>query len=62
MRIDRIQDLRPRMTDEFLATLVELARVTGWENDHVEVHAFVSGAFELVDKTPPNLEPYEDEE
>ncbi|MDD5510622.1 MAG: hypothetical protein PHI12_07430 [Dehalococcoidales bacterium] len=54
--------LKPRMTDEFLSTLVELAKTVGWLLDYVEVEAFVRNAFDFADKKLPDMTPYEDDD
>lgn len=51
MSEDRIKALRPRLTDEFLATLVEAAELTMF--DYIEVDGFVSELFQLAGKEPP---------
>jgi hypothetical protein len=50
--------LRPQLTDEFLATLVDAARTCGWMEDYIAVEDFVKWAFNVVDKKAPSLEPY----
>lgn len=50
--------LRPRLTDEFLATLAEAAKVDGWMTDYIETSRFVRNVFEMAGKEPPDLEPY----
>ena len=54
-------DLRKSMSDEFLATLVQAAKVSGWSHDYTEVRGFVEWCFDVVDKdkSVPNLDPYE---
>lgn len=54
--------LLPKLTPEFLATLRECGRVTGWSNDYCEVVAFIKDIHRRADYEPPNqddLEPYE---
>lgn len=54
--------LKPKLTNEFLATLVEAARTCGWSVDHIETQSFVHWCFEVVDKkSPKNLSPFMDE-
>ena len=53
---------KARLTDEFLATLVEAARTVGWGVDYIEVMGFVAAVFARAGKTPPTddeLEPYD---
>ena len=46
------------MTDEFLATLAETGKRSGWNNDYQEVASFILECFELAGKDAPDLEPY----
>lgn len=46
--------LRPRITDEFLATLVEAAKIDGWSNDFIETNRFVASVFEIAGKEMPD--------
>lgn len=51
-----------KLTDEFLATLIEAARTIGWSADYVEVMCFVNEVFALAGKETPatsDLLPYE---
>lgn len=50
--------LVPKLTDEFLETLVHAARVVGWGVDHWEVISFVQEVFALTGK---DERPSEDE-
>lgn len=50
--------LRPRLTDEFLATLVEALRIDGHSSDFVETSAFVRNVSRIASREPPSLEPY----
>lgn len=54
-----MESLRPKLTDEFLSTLVETARRYGWRGDYYEIDDFVTSVFRLARKDPPNIEPYE---
>lgn len=60
---DQFRDwLRPQLTDEFLATLVEAARVDGYMSNWSraeDVIGFVEEMFGIAGKQPPNLGPYE---
>lgn len=49
--------LRPRLTDEFLATLVEAARVDG-DSDWNETQSFIQNVFEMAGKDVPLIDPY----
>ncbi len=54
--------LKPKLTDEFLATLTDVARFHGWCGDYVEVADFVREVHSYADKPRPlneTLEPYE---
>lgn len=51
--------LRPRLTDEFLATLVEAAKVDGNGSDWIETQNFVRNTFHLAGKEPPEMESYD---
>jgi hypothetical protein len=54
-----IDALRPRLTPEFLETLVEAARISGYENsDYFEVVKFVEWWHERLGLPVPDLEPY----
>lgn len=54
----RENDVRLRLTDEFLATLVEAAQVHGHSSDWVVVEEFVESMFDLAGKELPKLTPY----
>lgn len=43
-------DLKPRLTDEFLETLLEAAKIDGWSNDFSEIHSFVKNVFDMAGK------------
>lgn len=51
--------LRPRLTNEFLATLVEAARIDGHSTDWVELKGFLQNVFDIAGKEAPDIEPYE---
>lgn len=52
-----------KLTDEFLATLVEVARTIGWNaGDHIETINFVQEVFNLAGKEIPGadeLQPFD---
>lgn len=48
---ERIEALRPKLTDEFLSTLAEAAEVTMF--DYIEVDGFVSELFQMAGREPP---------
>jgi hypothetical protein len=51
--------LKPQLTDEWLATLVEAARTCGWMVDHTETESFIRWCFSLADKEyKGSTEPY----
>ena len=50
----RWNDLKSRITDEFLETLVEAARIEGWMSDYHETKSFVQNVFCNVGKEPPD--------
>lgn len=50
--------IRPRLTDEFLATLVEAAKIDGNGGDWPATEEFVRNVFEIADKEPPEMVPY----
>lgn len=52
-------NLRPRLTDEFLATLVEAARVDGNSSDWPATLDFVRNTFDVAGKDMPAIQPYE---
>ncbi len=55
--VDRI---KPKLTPEFLATLVEVAKTYGWEGDYHEVGRFVEAVHTSYAGIPaPDLNPYE---
>lgn len=55
--VDRI---KPKLTPEFLATLVEVAKTYGWEGDYQEVGKFVAVVHaEYAGIPAPDLNPYE---
>lgn len=53
------EKLKPLLTEEFLSTLTEAAKVYGWTSDYIEVCSFVEDLYEVAGKDKPNLEPYE---
>jgi hypothetical protein len=50
------ESLKPRLTDEFLATLVETAKCVGWGVDYTEVQNFVREVFHLAERPEPTKE------
>lgn len=50
-RDDRIAALRPKLTDEFLATLVEAYKISLF--DDFEVDGFISQLFQIAGKERP---------
>lgn len=56
--LKRRKDLAPRVTGEFLETLVLAVKTCGWEVDHIESANFVEWCHELAEKECPDLEPY----
>lgn len=55
----KTQQLKPLLTDNFLKTLVEAAKVCGWNIDHCVTADFVDWCFEVAEKPAPDLEPYD---
>jgi hypothetical protein len=53
-------NLRPRLTDEFLSTLVEAAKVVGNSVDSVEMRYFVREVFSVAGKSMPEWKPYDE--
>ena len=51
-----LAELTPRLTDEFLETLVMAVSYVGWSVDMVETENFVRECFHLVDKEAPKIE------
>ena len=56
--IELEKGLKPQLTVEFLSTLVEAAKVCGWDSDYGEVQIFVEWCFRVAGTEPPDLEPY----
>lgn len=54
--------LKPRLTGEFLDTLVVAVKTCGWTVDFVESSDFVEWCFDVAGKKSPELEPFEIEE
>lgn len=52
--------LRPRLTNEFLATLVEAAKIDGNSNDWIEIERFVQNTFDIAGKEAPEMNPYDE--
>jgi hypothetical protein len=55
---DGLERLCERLTEEFLATLVEAVRQYGWAGDYTEVVLFVQWAHHMAEQPVPPLEPY----
>jgi len=55
----KVDEIKPKITDDFLSTLSELARIYGWTGDYGEIVNFVEDCFILAEKEKPNLEFYE---
>lgn len=54
--------LKPLLTDEFLHTLAEAAKVCGWSVDHVGTCDFVRWCHEAAEKDfSPSLDPYDND-
>jgi hypothetical protein len=58
---DRLDaELKPKLTDEFLSTLLQAVRTHGWSGDYVETFQFVQEMFDLAGKERPvPLEPFQ---
>lgn len=56
---DRIAALRPKLTDEFLSTLVEAAKIDGNGGDWPATLDFVRNVFAIAGKEMPQMEPYD---
>jgi hypothetical protein len=59
---DKLKELKPKLTDEFLATLVEAGKIDGWSTDYIETCSFIQSCFDMADKSTPSieeLEPYD---
>ena len=54
----KLAELKPRLTEEFLATLVECARVDGYGGDYMELHAFVGWCHDAAGAPYPDYQPY----
>lgn len=54
----RLRKLKPRLTEEFLDILIELAKNYGWSGDYVEVGRFIEWCYEKANRISPDLEPY----
>ena len=52
-----VSELKLRLTDEFLETLVMAAEYFSWSCDLVEIQSFVNLCHLLVDKESPVLTP-----
>jgi hypothetical protein len=53
-------ELKPKLTDEFLSTLLQAVRTHGWSGDYVETFQFVQEMFDLAGKEPlGQLEPFQ---
>lgn len=48
--------LKPKLTDEFLAVLVQAACTHGWSGDFCATADFVHGMFALAEKECPDLQ------
>jgi len=51
-------NLKPKLTREFLNTLVEAVKICGWSVDLIESANFVDWCFDLAEVDRVNLEPY----
>jgi len=54
--------LKPKLTDEFLDTLVQAANTCNWSVDFIEAAYFVDWCFNVAGKPIPPLDVYNDEE
>ena len=52
-------ELQPKLTDDFLETLVQAAKTIGWLVDYFEVEHFVEEVFGVADKKCPDLSPFQ---
>ena len=53
------EELKPLLTNDFLARLAETAKVCGWSIDHVATLDFVKWCHDLAGKECPDLTPYD---
>jgi len=54
-------ELRPKLTDEFLATLAQAARTAGWSLDHTATAQFVDWCYDQAAMERVPLDVFEDE-
>jgi len=55
----RLERLHAALDDKFLDHLVEVAKLYGWDGDYTEIAAFIEDLYESINKTSPDLDPYE---
>jgi hypothetical protein len=53
-------ELRPLLTDEFLATLVKAGQTHGNSGDWVEIQHFIGWCFSKAGKPAPIMAPFQD--
>lgn len=61
----RLENIKKKLTPEFLETLKEFGKVVGWETDYCEISAFICLAYEKAEQPEPSqekLEPYDTED
>lgn len=55
----KLDALKPLLTTEFLATLIEAAKTTAWDDDFAEVSNFVKRCHEISGVECPSLDAYD---
>lgn len=50
--------IRPQLTEQFLATLVEAAKIDGNGSDWIATQEFVRNVFSMIGKDAPEMVPY----
>ena len=59
-RQQKENELKPKLTNEFLENLAEAGKVCGWSGDYHEISEFVEWCFDLAEKDrPTNMESYD---
>ena len=54
-----VENLKLKLTPDFLDTMTECVRIIGWEVDLVETHDFLSKINNLSGKETPPIDQYE---
>lgn len=53
------EKVKSLLTQEFLETLTEIAKIYGWSGDYSEIYSFIEWLYKFTNLPLPDLNPYD---